>query len=182
MKRRIQGSSPSLWKTDENWPYQAVPKTWSHMCLWREGFLSFQVQCVYGIAPSSQKSWAFAGAGELEVSPYLDIVTSDIYKHISYLCGNVAMAQSKPCLLWTVVTWSEDQESCIVTQYIGIRMTEGNLWLLKQDLLSTVKNDYGSNWNVINKSIILSWFVFLHIEWRCSLTLTEVMARVLPLK
>lgn len=84
-------------------------------------------------------------------SPYLDIVTSDIYKHISYLCGNVAMAQSKPCLLWTAVTWSEDQESCIVTQYIGISMTEGNLWLLKQDLLSSVKNDYGSNWNLINE-------------------------------
>lgn len=39
-----------------------------------------------------------------------------------------------------------------------------NLWLLKQDLLSTVKNNYGSNLNPINKSIILSWFGFLHIE------------------
>lgn len=77
-------------------------------------------------------------------------------------CGH---SPEQAMLTVTVVTWSEDQESCTVTQYRGISMTEGKVWLLKQDLLSTVKNDYGSNLNLINKSIILSWFVFLHIEW-----------------
>lgn len=78
---------------------------------------------------------------------------------------NVAMPQSKPCLLWTVVAWSEDQESCVVTQHIGKSTTEGSLWLLKQDLLSTVKNNYGSNLKLINKSTVLSWFIFLHVEY-----------------
>lgn len=76
-------------------------------------------------------------------------------------CGH---SPEQAMLTVTVVTWSEDQESCTVTQYRRISMTEGNVWLLKQGLLSTVKNDYGSNLNLIKKSIILSWFVFLHIE------------------
>lgn len=91
-------------------------------------------------------------------------ITSDIHEHISFPCGNVAMPQSKPCLLWTVLAWSENQESCSMTQYIGKNTTEGKHWLLKQNLLSTVKNNYGSNLNLINKNIILSWFVFLHVE------------------
>lgn len=45
------------------------------------------------------------------------------------------------------------------------RQDGGKLWLIKQALLNTVKNNYGSNLNLINKNIILSWLFLLHIEW-----------------
>lgn len=47
-------------------------------------------------------------------------------------------------------------ESWIVTQHIGKVKTEGNLWILKHDSLNAVKNNYGSDVNLINKNIIHS--------------------------
>lgn len=71
MKRRIQGSSPSLWKTDENWPHQAVPKTWSHvslkgrfrllscaMCLWHSSIFPEELSICWGRRAGSKQDFA----------------------------------------------------------------------------------------------------------------------------
>lgn len=66
------------------------------------------------------------------------------------------MPQNHATLAVTSVDLVRGPGSWLVTQQIGEGKTGGNLWLLKQDLLNTVKNNYGNNLNLINKKIILS--------------------------